>query len=143
MSYYLGFVEKVRSNVQSLLDILTELGRLLYFCAQSHSPRLVLHLHNTAFLNAMLCREIIGLQPQVLASRKFYRRYWRSITAHAAKQKRINAGRVASTEEEERQSTTKLTNRRPGDIITHSLVRLQGEHMAKSRQASAVKAQET
>ena len=96
----------------------------------------------------MLCKEIIG-QPEILTSRKFYGRYWHSLTAHAAKQSRIISGRSTNTEEEERhfntlQGITKLTNRRPGDIITPSLVRLQAEqHMTKARQASAVKAQES
>ena len=96
----------------------------------------------------MLCKEIIG-QPEILTSRKFYGRYWHSVTAHAAKQSRIISGRSANTEEEERhfnslQGITKLTNRRPGDIITPSLVRLQAEQqMAKARQANTVKSQES
>lgn len=114
--------------MQSLLDSLTELSRLLYLSAQSRSPRLVLRLHNTAFLHAMLCKDIIG-QPEILTTRKFYGRYWHSLTAHAAKQNRIISGKSANTEEEERhfntlQGITKLTNRRPGDVITPSLVRL-------------------
>ena len=142
------FVGKVRAKVQSLLDSLTELSRLLYLPDQSRSPRLVLRLHNTAFVHAMLCKEIIG-QPKILTSRKFYGRYWHSLTAHAAKQTRIISGRSANTEEEERQfntlqGVTKLTNRRPGDIITPSLVRLQAEQrMAETRQGNAVKAQES
>ena len=138
----------MRVKIQSLLDTLTELSKLLYLPAQSRSPRLVLRLHNTAFLHAMLCKETIG-QPKILTSRKFYGRYWHSITAHAAKQSRIISGGSANTEEEERQfnslqGITKLTNRRPGDIITPSLVRLQAEQqMAKARQANAVKSQES
>ena len=138
----------MRVNIQSLLDTLTELSKLLYLPAQSRSPRLLLRLHNTAFLHAMLCKEIIG-QPKILTSRKFYGRYWHSSTAHAAKQSRIISGRSANTEEEERQfnslqGITKLTNRRPSDIITPSLVRLEAEQqMAKARQANAVKSQES
>ena len=134
--------------MQSLLDTLTEISRLLYLPAQSRSPRLVLRLYNTAFLHAMLCKEIIG-QPEILTSRKFYGRYWHSLTAHAGKQTRIISGKSANTEKEERhfntlQGITKLTNRRPGDIITPSLVRLQAEqHMAETRQGNAVKAQES
>lgn len=134
--------------MQSLLDSLTELSRLLYLSAQSRSPRLVLRLHNTAFLHAMLCKDIIG-QPEILTTRKFYGRYWHSLTAHAAKQNRIISGKSANTEEEERhfntlQGITKLTNRRPGDVITPSLVRLQAEQqMAETRQGNAVKAQES
>ena len=134
--------------MQSLLDSLTELSRLLYLSAQSRSPRLVLRLHNTAFLHAMLCKDIIG-QPEILTTRKFYGRYWHSLTAHAAKQNRIISGKSANTEEEERhfntlQGITKLTNRRPGDVITPSLVRLQTEQqMAETRRGNAVKAQES
>lgn len=96
----------------------------------------------------MLCKEVIG-QPKVLTSRKFYGRYWHSLTSHAAKQNRIISGRSTNTEEEERhfnslQGITKLTNRRPGDIITPSLVRLQAEQqMASTRQFNSVKAQES
>jgi len=132
--------------VQFLLDTLTELGRLLYLPAQSRSPRLVLRLHNTAFLHAMLCKDIVG-QPKMLTTRKFYGTtvlwYWHSLTAHAAKQNRIISGKTANTEEEERQfntlqGVTKLTNRRPGDVITPSLVRLQAEQqMAETRQGNA------
>ena len=95
----------------------------------------------------MLCKDIIG-QPEILTTRKFYGRYWHSLTAHAAKQNRIISGKSANTEEEERhfntlQGITKLTNRRPGDVITPSLVRLQAEQqMAETRQGNAVKAQE-
>ena len=134
--------------MQSLFDTLTELSRLLYLPAKSRPIRLVLRLHNTAFLHAMLCKELIG-QPKILTNRKFYGRYWHSLTAHAAKQSRIISGKSAHTEEEERQfntlqGVTALTNRRPGDIITPTLVRLQAEqNMAGPRQGNAVKAQES
>jgi len=71
MFFCYQFVGKVRAKVQSLLDTLTELSKLLYLTAQSRSPRLVLRLHNTAFLHVMLCKEIIG-QPEILTSRKVY-----------------------------------------------------------------------
>lgn len=96
----------------------------------------------------MLCKELIG-QPKILTSRKFYGRYWHSLTAHAAKQSRIISGKSAYTEEEERQfntlqGVTKLTNRRPGDIITPTLVRLQAEqNMMGTRQGNAMKAHES
>ena len=134
--------------MQSLFDTLTELSRLLYLPAKSRPIRLVLRLHNTAFLHAMLCKELIG-QPKILTNQKFYGRYWHSLTAHAAKQSRIISGKSAHTEEEERQfntlqGVTALTNRRPGDIITPTLVRLQAEqNMAGPRQGNAVKAQES
>ena len=134
--------------MQSLLDFLTELSRLLYLSAQSLSPRLVLHLHNTAFLHAMLCKEIIG-QPEILTTCNFYGRYLHSLTAHAAKQNRIISGKSANTEEEDRhlqtlQGIAKLMNRRPGDVMTSSLVRLQPEQeMSETRRGNAVKAQES
>ena len=146
--YFYCLIGKVRENVQSLLDSLTELSKLLYQTAESRSPKQVLRLHNTAFVHAMLCKEVIG-QPEILTRRKFYGRYWHSLTAHAAKQNRIISGRSTNTEEEERhfnslQGITKLTNRRPGDIITPSLVRLQAEHqMTRTRQVNAVRAQES
>ncbi len=96
----------------------------------------------------MMCKEIIG-QPKTLTNRKFYGRYWHSLTAHAGKQSRIISAKSSNTEEEERhfntlQGVTRLTSRRPGDIITPSLIRLQVEQkLAESKQGNAVKAQES
>lgn len=141
-------IGKVRPKIQTLLDSLTELSKLLYLPAQSRSPKLVLHLHNQAFIHAMICKEVIG-QPKSLTSRNFYGRYWHSLTAHAGKQSRIISAKSTNTEEEERhfntlQSVTRLTRRRPGDIITPSLIRLQAEQkLAESKQGNAVKEQES
>lgn len=138
----LSFVGKVRPLVQTLLDSLTELSKLLYMPAHSRCPKLVLQLHNQAFIHAMICKEIIG-KPKILTERKFYGRYWHSLTAHAAKQSRIVSLKSTNTEEEERhfntsQGVTKLTNRRPGDIITPSLIRLQAEQkLAESKHATS------
>ena len=115
----------------------------------SRSPKLVLRLHNQAFIHAMICKEVIG-KPMSLTERKFYGRYWHSITAHAARQSRIISLKSTNTEEEERhfntlQGVTRLTNRRPGDIITPSLIRLQAEQKrAESKRSSnPVKMQES
>ena len=113
------------------------------------SPKLVLRLHNQAFLHAMILKEVIG-SPKSLTEGKLYGRYWHSITVHAAGQSRIISLTSTNTEEEERhfntlQGVTKLTNRRPGDIITPSLVRLQAEQkLAESKSATnPVKIQES
>ena len=140
-----SFVGKVRPNIQTLLDSLTELSQLLYLPAHLRCPKLVLRLHNQAFIHAMICKEVIG-RPKSLTERKFYGRYWHSLTAHAAKQSRIVSLKSTNTEEEERhfntlQGVTKLTNRRPGDIITPSLIRLQAEQKLKAN--SSVKTQES
>ena len=136
------------SKIQTLLDSLTELSKLLGLPAQSRSPKLMLRLHNQAFIHAMICKEIIG-QPKALTSRKFYGRYWHSLTAHAGKHSRIISAKSTNTEEEERhfnrlQGVTRLTSRRPCDIITPNLIRLQAEQkLAESKQGNAVKVQES
>ena len=141
-------IGKVRPKIQTLLDSLTELSKLLYLPTQSRSPKLVLRLHNQAFIHAMICKEVIG-QPKSLTSRKFYGRYLHSLTAHAGKQSRIISAKSTNTDEEERhfntlQSVTRLTSRRPGDIITPSLIRLQAEQkLVESKQGNAVKVQES
>ena len=146
--FYLILIGKVRPKIQTLLDSLTELSKLLYLPAQSRSPKLVLRLHNQAFIHAMICKDVIG-KPKSLTSRKFHGRYWRSLTAHAGKQSRIISAKSTNTEEEERhfntlQGVTRLTSRRPGDIITPSLIRLQAEQkLAESKQGNAVKVQES
>ena len=131
MMHFFLFQGKVRPQIQTSLDSLTELSKLLYLPANLRSPKLVPRLHNQAFLHAMILKEVIG-NPKSLAERKLYGRYWHSITVHAAKKSRIISLKSINTEEEERhfntlQGVTKLTNRRPGDIITPSLVRLQSE----------------
>ena len=132
-----------------MLDSLPELSKLLYLPANLRPPKLVLRLHNQAFLHAMILKEVIG-NHNSLTARNLYGRYWHSITVHAAKQSRIISLKSTNTEEEERhfntlQGVTKLTNRRPGNIITPSLVRLQAEQkLAESRSAtSPVKMQES
>ena len=149
MMHFFLFLGKVRPKIQTLLDSLTELSKLLYLPANLRSPKLVLRLHNQAFLHAMILKEVI-VHPKSLTERKLYGRYWHSITVHAAKQSRIISLKSTNTEEEERhfntlQGVTKLTNRRPGDIITPSLVRLQAEQkLAESKSAtSPVKMQES
>ena len=75
--------------------------------------------------------------------------YWHSLTAHAGKQSRIIAAKSTNTKEEERhfntlQGVTRLTFRRPGDIITPSLIRLQAEQkLVETKQGNAVKVQES
>ena len=136
---YLILIGRARPKIQTLLDSLTELSKLLYSPTQSCSPKLV---------HAMTCKEVIG-QPKSLTSRKFYGRYWHSLTAHAGKQSRIISAKSTNTEEEERhfnilQGVTRLTCRRPGDIITPSLIRLQAEQkLAETKQGNAVKVQES
>ena len=119
--YYLILIGKVRPKIQTLLDSLTELSELLYLPAQSRSPNLVLRLHNQAFIHAMTCKEVIG-QPKSLTSRKFYGRYWHSLTAHAGKQSRIISAKSTNTEEEERPSILcKVSPDWPaGDLVTSS-----------------------
>ena len=149
MMHFFLFLGKVRPKIQTLLDSLTELSKLLYLPANLRSPKLVLRLHNQAFLHKMTLKEVIG-NIKSLTKRKLYGRYWHSITVHAAKQSRIISLKSTNTEEEERhfntlQGVTKLTNRRPGNIITPSLVRLQAEQkLAESKSAtSPVKMQES
>ena len=135
------FLGKVGPKIRTLLDSLTELSKLLYLPAYLRSPKLVLRLHNQAFLHAMILNEVIG-NPKSLTERNLYGRYWHSITVHNARQSRIISLKSINTEEEERhfktlQGVTKLTNRRPGDIMTASLVRLQAEQkLAESKSAT-------
>lgn len=66
----MSFVAKVRPKVQTLLNSLTELSKLLYLPAHLQCPKLVLRLHNQAFIHAMICKEIIG-QPKILTESNF------------------------------------------------------------------------
>jgi len=62
--------EHIANVLTELPSHLTELSKLLNLPVQSSSPKLVLRLHNQAFIHAMICKDTIG-PPKSLTSRKF------------------------------------------------------------------------
>ena len=70
MDLLAGFVS---DKVQTLLDTMTELSRILYSRPEERCPRSILRLHNQSFLHAIACEEVIG-KPQILTEKKFYGR---------------------------------------------------------------------
>lgn len=135
--------------MQRLLDTLVEITHLAYEQAKYRSPRQILRLHNQSFLHAMWCKEIIGKKPKSLTKRKFYGKYYHSLTSHAPIVQRIISLSSIHTEEEERTfSTVKsiaegTTSRRHEEIITPTLVRLQAESNFKEKEDSSFKKQDS
>ena len=123
-------------KVQSLLDTLTEISRILYARQEKRCPRSILRLHNQTFLHAIACEEVIG-KPQILSEQKFYGRYLHSFVIHALIQHRIICCRSTNTEKQERHFntlssiSTSTSSRRPGEIITPGIIRMQAELKAE------------
>ena len=132
-------------KVQSLLDTLTEISRILY----ERCPRSILRLHNQTFLHAIACEEVIG-KPQILSEQKFYGRYLHSFVIHALIQHRIICCRSTNTEKQERHFntlssiSTSTSSRRPGEIITPGIIRMQAELKAEeNNQRDTLKEQQS
>ena len=131
-------------KVQSLLDTLTEISRILYARPGECCPRSILRLHNQTFLHAIACEEVIG-KPQILSEQKFYGRYLHSFVIHALIQHHIICCRSTNTEKQERHFNTQSTSsRRPGDIITPGIIRMQAELKAEeNNQRDTLKEQQS
>ena len=136
-------------KVQSLLDTLTEISRILYARPEERCPTSILRLHNQTFLHAIACEEVIG-KPQILSEQTFYGRYLHSFVIHALIQHRIICCRSTNTEKQERHFntlssiSTSTSSRRPGEIITPGIIRMQAELKAEeNNQRDTLKEQQS
>ena len=132
MSLIPSFIGFVSEKVQLLLDTMTEMTWILYAKVEERCQKSVLRLHNQTFLHAIACQEVIG-KPIILTKKKFYGRYLHSLVCHAPIQHRIVCSRSTNTEQQERHFNTfssislSTSSRRPGEIITPGLIRVQAE----------------
>ena len=123
---------KLRPNVQELLDTLSEISHLLYLSPECRNPRSVLRLYNRTFLHCVLCIEMIGI-PKKLTVRKFYGKYFHSISCHTPALARIISLSSLNSEDEERTFNAisnicrQTSSRRPDEIVENSIVRYQAE----------------
>ena len=136
-------------KVQILLDTMTEVSSILYAKPEGRCPRSILRLHNQTFLHAIACEEVIG-KPQILMEKKFYGRYLHSLVVHAPIQHCIICSRSTNTEQQERHFSTlssisvATSSRRPGEIITPGIIRMQAEMKSEeNQQRNSVKEQES
>ena len=118
---------------------MTEVSSILYAKPEERCPRSILRLHNQTFLHAIACEEVIG-KPQILTEKKFYGRYLHSLVVHAPIQHRIICSRSTNTEQQERHFSTlssisvATSSRRPGEIITPGIIRMQAEMKSEENQ---------
>ena len=92
---------KLRSNLQELLDTLTEISNLFNLSPESRSPRIVLRLYNRSFLHSILCTEKIRI-PKKVTVRKFYGKCFHSLSCHSRVLARIISLSSLKYEDEER-----------------------------------------
>ena len=135
-------------QVQIVLDTMTEISSILYAKPEERFPRSILKLHNQTFLHAIACKEVIG-KPRILSEKKFYGRYLHSLVVHAPIQHRIICSRSTNTEQQGHHFTTlssisvATSSRRPGEIITPGIIRMQAEMKSEeNQQRDSVKEQE-
>ena len=135
-------------KVQILLDTMTEISSILYAKPEERCSRSILRFHNQTF-HAIACEEVIG-KPRVLTEKKFYGRYLHSLVVHAPIQHRIICSRSTNTEQQERHFSTlssisvATSSRRPGEIITPGIIRMQAEMKSEeNQQRDSVKEQES
>ena len=106
--------------------------QILYARVQERCQNSVLGLHNQTFLHAIACEEVIG-KPIILTEKKFYGHYLHSLVCHAPIQHRIICSRSTNREQQECYFNTFVSislatsSRRPGEIITPGLIRMQAE----------------
>lgn len=118
--------------MQLLLDTMTEIMQILYARVQERCQNSVLGLHNQTFLHAIACEEVIG-KPIILTEKKLYGHYLHSLVCHVPIQHRIICSRSTNTEQQECYFNTFMSislatsSRRPGEIITPGLIRMQAE----------------
>ncbi|EDO30338.1 predicted protein [Nematostella vectensis] len=133
---------------QTVFDTLTEVSRLLYSHPSKRCPRDILRLHNQSFLHAMTLKEVIK-ETKSLTDRKLYGRYFHSLVVHSPIQSRLVSGRSVNTEQQERHFNTfsaiaeNTSSRRPGEIITPGLVRMQAELMLADQHRNTLSEQES
>ncbi|XP_044166005.1 uncharacterized protein LOC122949994 [Acropora millepora] len=128
---------------------MTEVSSILYAKPEERCPRSILRLHNQTFLHAIACEDVIG-KPQILTEKKFYGRYLHSLIVHTPIQHRIICSRSTNTEQQERHFSTlssisvATSSRRPGEIITPGIIRMQAEMKSEeNQQRNSVKEQES
>ncbi|XP_048587473.1 uncharacterized protein LOC116615734 isoform X2 [Nematostella vectensis] len=133
---------------QTVFDTLTEVSRLLYSHPSKRCPRDILRLHNQSFLHAMTLKEVIK-ETKSLTDRKLYGRYFHSLVVHSPIQSRLVSGRSVNTEQQERHFNTfsaiaeNTSSRRPGEIITPGLVRMQAELKLADQHRNTLSEQES
>ena len=139
----------VSDKVQILLDTMTEISHIFYAKPEERCPRSILRLHNQTSLHAIACEEVIG-KPRILTEKKFYGRYLHSLVVHAPIQHCIICSRSTNTEQQERHFSTlssisvATSSRRPGEIITPGIIRMQAEMKSEeNQQRDSVKEQES
>ena len=128
---------------------MTEISSILYAKPEERCPRSIPRVHNQTFLRAIACEEVIG-KPRILTEKKFYGRYLHSLVVHAPIQHRIIYSRSTNTEQQERHFSTlssisvATSTRRPGEIITPGIIRMQAEMKSEeNQQRDSVKKQES
>ncbi|KAL9978427.1 hypothetical protein ACROYT_G015941 [Oculina patagonica] len=116
------FAKQLREMCSSYLANKAEITQLLYAKVEERCQKSILRLHNQTFLHAITCEEVIG-KPKILTEKKFYGRCIHSLACHAPIQHRI------------------ICSRRPGEIITPGIIRMQAE-MNEVNKRSSIQEQE-
>ncbi len=125
----------VREDVKLLLRTAVQISKTLYSSDDKRSPKTILQLYNCAWLHHELCKSFFPT-PKEISYDKLFGLYLHSLAVHAPRQYEIVCLRSVNTENQERlfqqakQIATRCTNRKPDNVITEVLVRIQAKNIS-------------
>ena len=126
--------QHVEEELKLLLITAVKISERLYSLCDTRTPKTVLQLYNCAWLHHELCK-LLFTSPKEISYEKFFGLYLHSLFVHAPRQYEIVSLRSINTENQERmfqqikQIALKCTNRKPENIITTLLLRIQAKHI--------------
>ena len=127
----------VREEVKLLLRTAVQISKILYSSDDKRSPKTILQLYNCTWLHHELCKSLFPT-PKEISYEKLFGLYLHSLAVHAPRQYEIVCLRSVNTENQERlfqqakQIASRCTNRKPDNVITEVLVRIQAKNISGS-----------
>ena len=128
-------------NIVKLLETIVLISEILYSNDSKRTPRQILQLYNTTWLQHELCSHLFHT-PKAISRGKLFGSYLHSLTNHAAQQYEIICMKSTNTEHEERlfgqakRIALQATNRKPNTVIPNILLRLQAKQQTREMYSS-------
>ncbi len=125
----------VRVDVKLLLRTAVQISKIFYSSDDKRSPKTILQLYNCTWLHHELCKSLFPT-PKEISYDKLFGLYLHSPAVHAPRQYEILCLRSVNTENQERlfqqakQIATRCTNRKPDNVITEVLIRIQAKNIS-------------
>ena len=122
---------KIDKQVYNIFSTMCNIQALLYYDESKRTVENILRLNNQIFLHIIFLKEVVGMKPVSLTTKKMYGKYYHALIAHSHLMLRLISGKSTNTEEEERtfntlkSITASSSNHHPDHVILNSIIRLQ------------------